>query len=220
MYKSRLKRKKLWFDITPMCDIAIVMLIFSAFTWVPKRWVPIKIQEPEISIRPVYEKKPSWNTEYIFMGQGKVMLKIPDEELRKQTLLLIGKEYNIDFTPAEVLKFSKIEIVGVAVSGLKKFIDSYPNQKAFLAEPGIPDDASHNELFEWIYRSRVACKTLYDNDVLIAIDADKKVMYPDIEKTVATLEKQHIFRFSLITTKNYFDNEPYELVSKRQNVIY
>jgi len=206
MYKSKLKRKKLWFDITPMCDIAIVMLIFSAFTWVPDPMQPLKIVEPTITVPPIYGSPPDNNTGIILMANGKVMFDMPDKIISAGALLQMGRQYGITFSYAELSKFEKMGVVGVPIAQLKQYIHGFYNKRAFLNEPGVPDDSPNNELADRIYCAREAAWALAGRDLQIAIDADKSTPYPEIEKIISILEKQHMFKLKLFAKGNFKDN--------------
>jgi biopolymer transport protein ExbD len=210
MYKSKLRRNYFPVDVTAMCDITFVILVFFALTSSPKPWEPITIEEPGITVPPIYSSRQDGFAATILMGYGKVMFKIPDEEIRRQTLLQIGLKYHIKFSAAEVSKFAKIETVGVRISQLKKYIDGYYDKELYFSQVGIPVNSTNDELTSWIYETRVACKYLYNIELRLAIDADKRLEYPDIKNTISILQRQHINKFELITTINYTNGESNE----------
>jgi ribosome-associated translation inhibitor RaiA len=74
------------------------------------------------------------------------------------------------------------------------------DQKKTYQQPGIESDTTGNsELSNWILTSRKAQLGLHGKLLDIAIKGDKKELYPVINTIITTLEKQKLFKFSLIT---------------------
>jgi len=202
MFKPRPKHlKHLYVDMTAICDVAFLLLIFFILTAKPKQWLPVKVNLPA-SVEPVI-----WDGDasvaVILIAQGKVMFEIPDTEVRKQTLIRMATKYHIRFSPVEVSRFGKIDIIGVPIAGLKQYIDGYYNDETFFMQPGIRIDSLSNELANWVYVSRKVYKSTFEKNLDIAIDADKQTDYPLIEKIVGILGRQNIYKFELITTRKY-----------------
>ena len=170
----------------------------------------MKIEEPLITVTPNFTSPQSRHGGIVFVGKyGKVMYGILDTATRRQTLLQMGALYHIKFSAAEVEKFSKIESIGVPVVHLKEYLKTYYSEKSFSDQPGIPVDPKNNELIIWVYQSRIASRNIHGHDLQISIDADKRVLYPQVENIFNSLEKQKLFIFRLITTiKSSNDKSP------------
>ncbi|MDP9075920.1 MAG: biopolymer transporter ExbD [Bacteroidota bacterium] len=195
MYRGKLKRKNLSADMTAMCDIAFLILIFLMVLSKPKILTPYKIERPKANGVAVYD--PSGDEVIITIVQGRVMYEIPMEEDRALILAKIGANHHIIFSPKELSKFKKITTVGVPIDSLKQFIDGYYNDEAFANQPGILLNRTHNELAEWIKATRDISKENYGKDVPFTINADKKTPYPTIETVMNILGSQKIFKMSL-----------------------
>ena len=75
-----------------------------------------------------------------------------------------------------------------------------PGDRDKTDQPGIPvDTTNNNELYDWVHSARLADKYLHDKDLKIGIKGDSQEEYPIFEKVIATLQKQHVDRFNLIT---------------------
>jgi len=203
MYKAKRSRLSPRADITPMFDIAIVILLFLAFRWGATFWKPMEIEEPTISITPQYSNPRGAFRSTVFIGQsGVVMYELFGEDIRIETLKEMGEIYHIRFDPPELEKFSKLGIVCVPITQMKKYLAGYHGNQPFFNQPGIPVGLNNDELFNWILGARKASMALHGHDLALGIDADKTLRYPVIENIVNTLEKQKLFKFSFIASIN------------------
>ncbi|WP_259068683.1 biopolymer transporter ExbD [Mucilaginibacter sp. X4EP1] len=196
MHNGKPRRKILSVDMTAMCDVAFIILIFFVVSAKAKAWLPISIEEPAARNR-IYDSED--NNAIILVSTDKVMFEIP-KEIRKQTLITMGSRYHIEFTSEELSKFEKIETIGVPISQLKEFIDSDYNNwnNFFFKQPGIPVNPGNYELANWIDIASKAEKVTKDHDLDFMLDADKRNLYPQIERITDILTSQRIFKFSLV----------------------
>ena len=112
----------------------------------------------------------------------------------------MGDKYKISFTPEEKTEFSNLESFGVPITSLKSLLAMAPADRDKLNQPGIfVDTTNNNELYDWVHSARLADKYLHDKDLKIGIKGDSQEEYPIFEKVIATLQKQHVDRFNLIT---------------------
>jgi len=203
MYKAKRNWLRPRADITPLFDIAMVTFLFLAFRWGITFWKPMKIEEPTISVTPQYNSPRGEFKSTVFIGRTPaVMYQLFDKDIRVETLRQMGEIYNINFDFAEIEKFSKIDVVCVPIANLKKYLAEYNDKQPFFNQPGIPVGAESNELSDWILQSRKVSKALHGYDLSLAIDADKTLLYPEIENIFNTLGKQKLFRFQLIASIN------------------
>lgn len=183
-----------------MCDVAFLILIFFVLTAKPKPLTPMQINLPFASQQGGELQD---NISGILIGHGKVGFEIVSPEIRRQTLVQMGNKYHIKFSPSEISKFGQIDIVSVPMSELKQYIDGYYSSNAFFNQSGIPIGSNNYELANWIFETRKAYKSAYDNDLNFEICADEKTKYPQIEYLMNILGKQNIYKFGLITNLKY-----------------
>ncbi|SHN34568.1 ExbD/TolR family protein [Mucilaginibacter sp. OK098] len=195
MYNGKLRRKTLSVDMTAMCDVGFLILIFLMLFSKPKILTPYQIERPKANGVAVYD--PSGDEVIITIVQGRVMYEIPTEEDRALILAKIGARHHINFTPEELKKFKKISVIGVPIDNLKQFIDSYYNDETFANQPGMHVNHTHNELVEWIKATRAVSMENHGRDVPFIINADKKTLYPIVETVMNILGSQKIFKMSL-----------------------
>jgi biopolymer transport protein ExbD len=194
MYKGKLKRQNLSVDMTAMCDIAFLILIFFILCTSPKAQRPVDMERP-LASGGIYD--PGDNQFKIILADGKTMVELESRD-RAKVLTKMGEKYHIVFTATELAKFDKIETIGVPMGAMKQFIDGYYNVKVFTEQPGIRMDSKNNELFDWLIAARQVSREIHGYDLSMMIDADKSVMYPEIKNVINTLTSQKIFKFDLM----------------------
>jgi hypothetical protein len=160
MYRGEPRRKILLVDMTAMCDVAFIILLFFVVAAKPKVWMPVSVEEP-VATKPICSFGDG-NYATILASRDKVMFEIP-QEIRKQTLIQMGHKYHIMFTDKELSEFEKNETVGVPINQLKQFIDNnYNNTNLFFNQPGIPVNPENCELANWIDVARKVEKAMLD----------------------------------------------------------
>lgn len=198
MPKIKLPRKSTHIDMTAMCDIAFLLLTFFMLATKFKPEEPVQVITPS-----------STSTKQIPEGfmlitldkGGRVFYAVDNLNAKSDIINQIDKDKNLGLTEIEKQSFVTGSGVGVPFSKLKAYLALPPaEQTAFdKTAPGIPTDTSAsfetNELAYWVQTSRY----YLDKGGRVAIKADGGASYPSVNKVIATLGHQKIFRFSFIT---------------------
>jgi biopolymer transport protein ExbD len=198
MPKVKIKRKSTVTDMTAMCDVAFLLLTFFILTATARQPEALKVDIPSSTVT---VKMPDTDISTLTVGQGKVFFGVVGQDVRTNTLVRIGQQYNITFTPEEKKRFAVIENFGVPIANLKQFIALDNTARMKINQPGIPSDSgANNELKQWILQARYATKELHNVDLRFSIKGDSKEQYPTIRKVIDILQDQNINKFSLITS--------------------
>jgi biopolymer transport protein ExbD len=197
MPRVKVARKSTAIDMTAMCDVAFLLLTFFILSAKQKTQDPVRAEIPASTSIQIL---PENDFATIIVGQGKVFFGVEGDDLRKQALQTMSQKYKIAFTPDEINAFSGIEAFGVPMGSLKQFLDLPAAQRVLVKQPGIMvDTTNNNELYDWVHAARVACKYLHNKELKIAVKGDSQEVYPTVGKVIATLQKQKVDRFNLIT---------------------
>jgi biopolymer transport protein ExbD len=193
----KMSKKATSIDMTAMCDVAFLLLTFFILTATAKIPEPLPVDTPSSTVQ---TKLPDTDLATITVGKGKVFFDLKGREVRKRTLELMGKKYEVAFTEEESAKFALMEGIGVPITSLKQLIamKSSDRSKADL-QPGIPKDSLDNQLSQWINFARSANIEIQDKELQIAIKGDAKEEYPAIKKVMDILQDQKINSFNLVT---------------------
>ena len=197
MPRVKVARKSTAIDMTAMCDVAFLLLTFFILSAKPKTSDPLKIAIPAAAVSSTI---PEADFSTLLIAQGKVFFNVEGDDVRVKTLEIMGEKYKINFTPEEKKVFSSVESFGVPIASLKSLLAMSSSDRDKTTQPGIPvDTTNNNELYDWVHSARVADKYLHNKELKVGIKGDSQEEYPTVGKVIATLQKQKVDRFNLIT---------------------
>jgi len=199
MPRVKIPRKSTAIDMTAMCDVAFLLLTFFILTAKPRTDDPVPIDIPASTEKLLL---PEADIATLIIGQKKVFFGIEGYELRKAMLVEMGNSHNpkMSFTQDEAIKFASLPTFGVPLNVLHQFLALDGEDKKNYTQPGIPVDTTDtNELYEWVHAARIVTRRLDDKDMRVSIKGDSKEEYPTIKTVIATLQKQNVNKFALIT---------------------
>lgn len=184
-------------ELAMVCSVAFILLLLYISEARAKYPEPLNIQMPgssgfNCSIN-------SFGEGLILVGQGKVMLDF-DGGIRRQTLINMGKKYDMQFTAAELAKFETINIIGVPIPQLKSYLANYePESPVYYAQEGIEINVNNNELGAWISSANQAQRVKTSQSIRMALMADSSSKSPLIKRVLDILVETNIHRVNLIT---------------------
>ncbi len=194
MAKFKAKKKNIAIDMTPMVDLAFLLITFFMLTVKFRAPEAIETQLPSsIADTPL----PAQDILIISVSKdGRVFFGVDSKNTRLAILEKIKERYGYEFTEKEAKVFGVLPEIGVPFEQLKSYL-SYGEmeRKAIDKKASIPIDSANNQLKQWILFAR------YSNPkIRIAIRADEQAPYPVIARIIETLKDQKVHRFNLITT--------------------
>lgn len=192
MGKVKINRSSTSIDMTPMVDLAFLLVTFFMLTTKFAPEEPLAVDMPT-SISEI--KLPETDILTISISKDGVVFFNMDGKYNREALLSkMGEKYGIKFTDHESHSFSLLSSLGVPVGSLKQFLNMDAETRKQVKQPGIPCDSLNNELADWIIFSRVTNPKLR-----IAIKGDRDASYPSIKNVLTTLIEKKVNRFNLIT---------------------
>ena len=199
MPKAKIARKSTSIDMTPMMDLAFLLITFFMLTVKFRAPEPVEVTIPSSIAKTI---SPNDNILRITISrEGRAFFGVTNINDRMPILEQMSKTYNIEFTDVEKKKFSLLDDVGVKMTELKDFLSKPTEKRADIlkAASGVPVDSTQttsNELAQWMLSAR-----LYNPEYRILIKADKFTPYPAVRTVVETLKKQRANRFNLVTSQ-------------------
>lgn len=181
-------------DMTPMVDLAFLLVTFFMLTATAIPDEPVAVDTPS-SISEI--RIPDNNVMTITIDKGgRVFFNMDGQQNRAALLETMGGIYGITFTPEETHTFAIMASVGVPMGNLKQILDMKPEDRKAAASdmPGIPVDSLNNELANWVLQAR-----LINRQLRIAIKGDRDAEYPVVKKVIDTMIDKRVNRFNLIT---------------------
>jgi len=192
MSKVKMHRSTPSIDMTPMVDLAFLLVTFFMLTATATPDEPVQVSIPSsVSEMPIPER----DMIIISIGKdNKVFFTVDGQFTRAKMLQEMGRLYNVSFTPDEEHDFAVITSFGIPIQTLKQFLSLGREERKQIAQPGIPVDSLNNQLKDWVLQARLA-----NPRVRIAIKGDGDATYPVVRKVINTLLDRKVNRFNLIT---------------------
>ena len=192
MPRSKTNRNPPSLDMTPMVDLAFLLVTFFMLTTKFTSDDPVAVDMPK-SVSEI--RLPDSNILTILISKdGRVFYNMDNKVKRAQLIKEIGTKYNLNFTPAQVSDFAILSSFGLPIGNLQQFLDASPEERKLIEQPGIPTDSLNNQLADWLVYSRMVNPALR-----IAIKGDGAANYPVVKRIINTLQENRISRFNLIT---------------------
>lgn len=211
MAKIKLGKGNPSLDMTPMVDLAFLLVTFFMLT------ASVRVSEPVVIDSPssTSEKLLPENVIMVTVDEkGKSYFNINNAEVRIKTLEKMGQQYKVVFTDKEKKRFGGMTSFGVPMASLKKYINMEDPERVKSNSPGIPLDSLHNELGDWIQFGRIeaARQAKMQKDraeslgrqfkyepLRFAIKADGQANYISVKDVIKVFTDKDIYRFNLIT---------------------
>lgn len=192
MAKVKVHRTTPSLDMTPMVDLAFLLVTFFMLTTTFAPEEPVTVDIPK-SVSEII--LPDNDRVIITVADdGRVFFDMDNQGARKQMLRSMGEKYGIAFTAEQERAFSILQGFGLPMSTLPSYLDLEPDQRKTVQQPGIPADSVNNELADWIVFARIS-----NPKVRIAVKGDRDTNYEVVQKVINTLIDRKVLRFNLIT---------------------
>ncbi len=212
MAKIKMPKSNPSLDMTPMVDLAFLLVTFFMLTATSRVTEPVIVDTPSS----FSDKLLPENVMLISIDdKGRPFYNINNSDVREQTLAKMGQQYKINFTDAEKKRFAGMTSFGVPIAQLKEYINMDDPHRILVKSPGIPHDSLHNELGDWIQFGRIEAakqaKTQKERaeklgrdfkyePLRFAIKADAKTNYIAVKDIIKVFTDKDIYRFNLITS--------------------
>lgn len=209
-------------DMTPMVDLAFLLVTFFMLTASFRMAEPVVVDPPSS----VSDKLLPDNTIMVTVDNiGRPFFGISNAEAKVNALKKMAEKYKVTFTEDQVKKFGGLSSFGVDIKDLPRYINATENERLkFQPQKGVPNDSLNNpQLRDWILNAAQEANAVYMREKdkakelgkefkgekpRYAIKADGKAKYISVKDIIKTFTDMKIYRFNLITSLEGGESTP------------
>jgi biopolymer transport protein ExbD len=194
MARAKIKRGSTSVDMTPMCDVAFLLLTFFILAAKFKPPDVIEVVTPTSVSNKVAPEKDFLRV--TISKDNKVFLSM-DPIMKGDVLDELAKERNISFSAQDKQNFINSQFIATPISQLNQFDQLKPEQIKGANLPGIPVDSTNNELASWI---SAAVNARMGESLNYLIKGDDAAKYETFAKVIDAFKKNDIYKYNLVTS--------------------
>jgi biopolymer transport protein ExbD len=200
-------------DMTPMVDLAFLLVTFFMLTASFRMAEPVTVDPPSSIGKVVL---PDNHIMVTVDEKGRVFFGISNSTAKVNALKKMSEKYGVPFTEQQIKKFGGLSSIGVDIKDLPRYIDASENERTnFQPMKGIPMDSTNNQLKDWISNAGAEAVKIYNElkqkaeetgqEVKVekpryAIKCDGKTKYIFVKDVIKTFTDLKIYQFNMITS--------------------
>jgi biopolymer transport protein ExbD len=140
-------------DMTPMVDLAFLLVTFFMLAAIPRQDSPVEVNTPSSTSEKIIPE----NTITVTIDKGgRVFMDISHADARQEMIENMANEYKLKLSDKQILEFTKMSSFGCSIKELPQYLDMEPTERKKFETPGIPADSAAGELKNWIYFGNIA----------------------------------------------------------------
>lgn len=207
-------------DMTPMVDLAFLLVTFFMLTASFRMAEPVTVDPPSsIGIIPL----PDNHIMVTIDERGRAFFGLNNPSAKVAALKKMSEKYKIPFTEEQTKKFGGLSSFGVDIKDLPRYLDAGETERMkFQPQKGVPLDSLNNQLKDWISFGGVEAVKIYNEGKenaeknhqefkgekpRYAIKCDASTKYIVVKDIVKVFTDLKIYQFNLITSLEANPNE-------------
>jgi biopolymer transport protein ExbD len=214
MPKIKMPKSSPSIDMTPMVDLAFLLVTFFMLAASFRSSEPVEVDVPSsISDKIIPE-----NVLLVTIDKGgRVFFNLSDPEARRELLMNMAGKYKVAFSEEQINKFTFMSSFGCTMQELPGYIEMPADDRKNLNTTGIPLDSTNNQLKDWIYYGNIAAlnsgKTSFEEAKLkgdtpdpndfkpkFTLKVDNKAVYVHAQNVINVFRDLNLNNLNFITS--------------------
>ena len=214
MPKIKMPKSSPSIDMTPMVDLAFLLVTFFMLAASFRSSEPVEVDVPSsISDKIIPE-----NVLLVTIDKGgRVFFNLSDPEARRELLMNMAGKYKVAFSEEQINKFTFMSSFGCTMQELPGYIEMPADDRKNLNTTGIPLDSTNNQLKDWVYYGNIAAlnsgKTAFEEAKLkgdtpdpndfnpkFTLKVDNKAVYVHAQNVINVFRDLNLNNLNFITS--------------------